>query len=435
MACHNKEDVKLSNDVRWVSQSSEYSSLCEQIYNSAKLVLQDQFEGIDRPVIVMDLDETVLNNVQYQVELFETSEKYNPTSWNAWVNKELATAVPGAKSFILDFKDKYKGLIVFISNRDASTIKATRNNLDNLGLLFEDDIFLLRKDKKDTNSILLSDIKENSSSSLEYVQLDAMNYSELEKTVKDFKISEIYHLAAILSAKGEENPMLTWDLNMNSLFNVLELAKNKLVEKIFWPSSISVFGNNTPKVETDQFSIKEPTTVYGISKLAGERWCEYYNSKYDTDIRSIRFPGIISSNTLPGGGTTDYAVEIFYSFLKKEKYSCFLNKKSMLPMIYINDAIESIYKIMSVNKENLTIKSSYNLAGFSLSPEIIEKKLNNIDSSFRVDYNPDFRQNIANSWPDSINDNYSRMDWSWEPKYDLNKTIQEMINNLEVKLK
>ena len=291
------------------------------------------------------------------------------------------------------------------------------------------------KDKKDTNSIVLSDIKENSSSSLKYVQLDAMNYNELEKTVKDFKISEIYHLAAILSARGEENPMLTWDLNMNSLFNVLELAKNKLVEKIFWPSSISVFGNNTPKVETDQFSIKEPTTVYGISKLAGERWCEYYNSKYDTDIRSIRFPGIISSNTLPGGGTTDYAVEIFYSFLKKEKYSCFLNKNSMLPMIYIDDAIESIYKIMSVNKEKLSIKSSYNLASFSLSPEIIEKKLKNIDSSFRVDYNPDFRQNIANSWPDSINDYHSRMDWSWEPKYDLNKTIQEMINNLKVKLK
>ena len=291
------------------------------------------------------------------------------------------------------------------------------------------------KDKKDTNSIVLSDIKENSSSSLKYVQLDAMNYSELEKIVKDFKISEIYHLAAILSARGEENPMLTWDLNMNSLFNVLELAKNKLVEKIFWPSSISVFGNNTPKVETDQFSIKEPTTVYGISKLAGERWCEYYNSKYDTDIRSIRFPGIISSNTLPGGGTTDYAVEIFYSFLKKEKYSCFLNKNSMLPMIYIDDAIESIYKIMSVNKEKLSIKSSYNLASFSLSPEIIEKKLKNIDSSFHVDYNPDFRQNIANSWPDSINDHYSRMDWSWKPKYDLNKTIQKMINNLKVKLK
>ena len=288
------------------------------------------------------------------------------------------------------------------------------------------------KDKKDTNSIVLSDIKENSSSSLKYVQLDALNYSELEKIVKDFKISEIYHLAAILSARGEENPMLTWDLNMNSLFNVLELAKNKLVEKIFWPSSISVFGNNTPKVETDQFSIKEPTTVYGISKLAGERWCEYYNSKYDTDIRSIRFPGIISSNTLPGGGTTDYAVEIFYSFLKKEKYSCFLNKKSMLPMIYIDDSIESIYKIMSVNKEKLSIKSSYNLASFSLSPEIIEKKLKNIDSSFHVDYNPDFRQNIANSWPNSINDHYSRMDWSWKPKYDLESAFNNYIfKNLE----
>ena len=283
------------------------------------------------------------------------------------------------------------------------------------------------KDKKDTNSIVLSDIKKNSSSSLKYVQLDALNYSELEKIVKDFKISEIYHLAAILSARGEENPMLTWDLNMNSLFNVLELAKNKLVEKIFWPSSISVFGNNTPKVETDQFSIKEPTTVYGISKLAGERWCEYYNSKYDTDIRSIRFPGIISSNTLPGGGTTDYAVEIFYSFLKKEKYSCFLNKKSMLPMIYIDDAIESIYKIMSVNKEKLSIKSSYNLASFSLSPEIIEKKLKNIDSSFHVDYNPDFRQHIANSWPDSINDHDSRMDWSWKPKYDLDALCKDML--------
>jgi len=159
-ACQDRGGIKLSNDVRWVTQSIEYPSICEQIYNSAKLVLHDQFEGVDRPVIVMDLDETVLNNAQYQVELFETSEKYNPTSWNAWVNKELATAVPGAKSFILDFKDKYKGLIVFISNRDASTIKATRNNLDNLGLLFEDDIFLLRKDKKDTKIVRRNEVLE-----------------------------------------------------------------------------------------------------------------------------------------------------------------------------------------------------------------------------------------------------------------------------------
>lgn len=159
-ACQNKEGAKLPNEVRWVTQSSEYSSVCEQIYNSASLVLQNQFEGVDRPVIVMDLDETVLNNVQYQVELFEKSETYNPTSWNAWVNKELATAVPGAKSFIIDFKEKYEGRIVFISNRDASTLKATRNNLDNLGLLFEDDVFLLRKDKRDTKIVRRNEVIE-----------------------------------------------------------------------------------------------------------------------------------------------------------------------------------------------------------------------------------------------------------------------------------
>lgn len=289
--------------------------------------------------------------------------------------------------------------------------------------------------KIDADNIILSDIKQKSKSSLTYLQLDALNYSQLEVAVKDYNISEIYHLAAILSAKGEDNPMLTWDINMNSLFNVLELARNKVIEKVFWPSSISVFGTNTPKIETDQFSIKEPATVYGISKLAGERWCEYYNSKYDTDVRSVRFPGIISSNTLPGGGTTDYAVEIFYSFLKKEKYNCFLDKKSMLPMIYIDDAIESIHKLMSADKKKLSVKSSYNLASFSLSPEIIEKELKKIDDTFIVEYNPDFRQKIADSWPASINDKFSRIDWLWKPQYDLNKTISIMIKNLKVKLK
>ncbi|MEL0008429.1 MAG: NAD-dependent epimerase/dehydratase family protein [Flammeovirgaceae bacterium] len=289
--------------------------------------------------------------------------------------------------------------------------------------------------KIDADNIILSDIKQKSKSSLTYLQLDALNYSQLEVAVKDYNISEIYHLAAILSAKGEVNPMLTWDINMNSLFNVLELARNKVIEKVFWPSSISVFGTNTPKIETDQFSIKEPATVYGISKLAGERWCEYYNSKYDTDVRSVRFPGIISSNTLPGGGTTDYAVEIFYSFLKKEKYNCFLDKKSMLPMIYIDDAIESIHKLMSADKKKLSVKSSYNLASFSLSPEIIEKELKKIDDTFIVEYNPDFRQKIADSWPASINDKFSRIDWLWKPQYDLNKTISIMIKNLKVKLK
>ena len=260
------------------------------------------------------------------------------------------------------------------------------------------------KKKSDLDNIILADIKDNSSSNLTYKKLDALNFNDLESLVIDNNIDEVYHLAAILSAKGEEDPMLTWDLNMNSLFNVLDLAKNRIIKKVFWPSSISVFGNNTPKVNTNQFSIKEPNTVYGISKLSGERWCEYYNVKYGTDIRSIRFPGIISSNTLPGGGTTDYAVDIFHSFLKDENYNCFLNENTMLPMIYIDDAIESIYKIMNVKKENLSIKSSYNLSGFSMTPKMIELELKKFKENFSVTYQQDYRQEIADSWPNSIDD-------------------------------
>ena len=287
------------------------------------------------------------------------------------------------------------------------------------------------KKKKNIDDIILSDIKDNSSSDLTYKKLNALNFKDLESLVEDYKIDDIYHLAAILSAKGEVEPMLTWDLNMNSLFNVLNLAKNKTIKKVFWPSSISVFGNNTPKINTNQFSIKEPNTVYGISKLSGERWCEYYNIKYGTDIRSVRFPGIISSNTLPGGGTTDYAVDIFYSFLKDEKYKCFLNQGTMLPMIYIDDAIESINKIMGVKKDSLNIKSSYNLAGFSMTPKMIEIELNKIKENFIVEYNPDYRQEIADSWPKSIDDIPAQNDWGWHAKYDLGKTINEMIRRLE----
>jgi len=291
--------------------------------------------------------------------------------------------------------------------------------------------FLKKRNNRD--DIILSDIRDFSSSDLTYERLNALNFKDLESLVQDYKIDEVYHLAAILSAKGEEDPMLTWDLNMNSLFNVLDLAKNKTIKKVFWPSSISVFGNNTPKINTDQFSIKEPNTVYGISKLSGERWCEYYNIKYGTDIRSVRFPGIISSNTLPGGGTTDYAVDIFYSFLKDEKFNCFLDENTMLPMIYIDDAIESIYKIMSVNKENLTIRSSYNLSGFSMTPKMIEIKLKKFKENFLVAYKPDKRQEIADSWPDSIDDTFAQNDWAWSAKYDLAKTTDEMIRKLENK--
>ena len=287
------------------------------------------------------------------------------------------------------------------------------------------------KKKSDLDNIILADIKDNSSSNLTYKKLDALNFNELESLVIDNNIDEVYHLAAILSAKGEEDPMLTWDLNMNSLFNVLDLAKNRVIKKVFWPSSISVFGNNTPKVNTNQFSIKEPNTVYGISKLSGERWCEYYNVKYGTDIRSVRFPGIISSNTLPGGGTTDYAVDIFHSFLKDENYNCFLNENTMLPMIYIDDAIESIHKIMIVKKENLSIKSSYNLSGFSMTPKMIEIELKKFKENFSVTYQPDNRQEIADSWPNSIDDISAQNDWDWISKYDIANTVKEMIRRLK----
>ena len=287
------------------------------------------------------------------------------------------------------------------------------------------------KKKSDLDNIILADIKDNSSSNLTYKKLDALNFNELESLVIDNNIDEVYHLAAILSAKGEEDPMLTWDLNMNSLFNVLDLAKDRIIKKVFWPSSISVFGNNTPKVNTNQFSIKEPNTVYGISKLSGERWCEYYNVKYGTDIRSVRFPGIISSNTLPGGGTTDYAVDIFHSFLKDENYNCFLNENTMLPMIYIDDAIDSIYKIMNVKKENLSIKSSYNLSGFSMTPKMIEIELKKFKENFSVTYQPDNRQEIADSWPNSIDDIDAQNDWDWISNYDIAKTAKEMIRRLK----
>lgn len=282
----------------------------------------------------------------------------------------------------------------------------------------------------DPSNIFLSDIKDESSSILTYNKLDALSYNELKTFVKSYRISHIYHLAAILSAKGETNPMKTWNLNMNSLLNVLELGKNKLVDKIFWPSSISVFGINSQKVNTRQNSVKDPTTVYGISKLAGERWCEYYNMVYNVDVRSVRFPGIISSNTLPGGGTTDYAVEIFHSFIKNKDFKCFLSEDTMLPMIYIDDAIESIWKLMNSDKQNLTIKSSYNISAFSITPKIIFDELKKINSDFKIIYSPDKRQNIADSWPDTVEDSQARKDWNWKEKFSLKETIKEMLRKL-----
>ena len=285
----------------------------------------------------------------------------------------------------------------------------------------------------DFDNLFLSDICDQSKTDLKYLRVDALSYDDLKKNILDNDITEVYHLAAILSAKGEKDPMRTWDLNMNSLFNILNLAKEKIIKKVFWPSSIAVFGDKSSKNNTPQFTDKEPITVYGISKLSGENWCKYYNERYDTDIRSIRFPGVISYDTPPGGGTTDYAVDIFHSFKSGKIYNCFLKEDTTLPMIYIDDVINSIIKLMKTPKDNLRIKSSYNISGFSMSPKMIAEELININKEFKVEYNSDFRQKIADSWPNSIKDKYAREDWGWKENFDFKKTVNEMITKLNMK--
>tara|TARA_B100001175_G_scaffold59988_1_gene48582 strand:- start:861 stop:1790 length:930 start_codon:yes stop_codon:yes gene_type:complete len=278
--------------------------------------------------------------------------------------------------------------------------------------------------------ICSSDIKKNNSSSGNFIVLDALDKDSLYKTIKENNIKIVYHLAAILSAKGEDNPIKTWNLNMNTLFNILELAKEKILSKVFWPSSIAVFGPSSPKNPAPQFSIMDPTTVYGISKLAGERWCEYYNKTYSTDIRSIRFPGIISYKSLPGGGTTDYAVDIFHSAMKDQKYSCFLKEDTYLPMLYIDDALMAMNKIMEEKKSNLSIASSYNLSAMSFSPKELFESIKKHKKNFQIEYNHDYRQKIADTWPQRIDDSHARNDWGWKENFNLEEMTKEIILNL-----
>ena len=295
-----------------------------------------------------------------------------------------------------------------------------------LGSELEDYLVSLYGRKK----IYSSDIKKNNSNSENFIVLDALDKDDICKTIKENNIKIVYHLAAILSAKGEDNPLKTWNLNMNTLFNILELAKEKLLSKVFWPSSIAVFGPSSPKNPAPQFSIMDPTTVYGISKLAGERWCEYYNKNYSTDIRSIRFPGIISYKSLPGGGTTDYAVDIFHSAMKDEKYSCFLKEDTYLPMLYIDDALMAMNKIMEEKKSNLSIASSYNLSAMSFSPKELFESIKKHKKSFEIEYNHDYRQKIADTWPQRIDDSHARNDWGWKENFNLDKMTKEIILNL-----
>ena len=240
-------------------------------------------------------------------------------------------------------------------------------------------------------------------------------------------------MAAMLSATGEKYPMKAWDLNMNSLFHVLNLAKAKYISKIFWPSSIAVFGPTTPKENTPQHTVMEPSTVYGITKQVGERWCEYYFEKYDVDVRSIRYPGIISWKTLPGGGTTDYAVEIYHKALKDGAYESFLSENTELPMMFMDDAIDATIKIMDAPADNISIRSSYNLAAMSFTPKEIAESIKSELKDFTVTYKPDFRQQIADSWPKSIDDSYARKDWNWNHNFDLKLMTKEMLTQLSKK--
>jgi nucleoside-diphosphate-sugar epimerase len=284
-------------------------------------------------------------------------------------------------------------------------------------------------------NVIASDIREgNSNKEIVFEQLDILDKENLRKVIEKHNIDTVYLLAALLSATAEKNPMFGWKLNMEGLFNVLELAKEGVIKKIFWASSIAVFGPTTPQENTPQTTIMEPTTVYGISKLAGERWCEYYHDKYGVDVRSIRYPGLISYKAEPGGGTTDYAVDIYYKAVEEKKYTCFLSENTYLPMMYMEDAIKATIQLMQADKENIKIRSSYNLAGISFSPKEILAEIQKHFPSFEMDYKVDFRQDIADTWPKSIDDSQSEKDWGWKNKFDLKSMTVEMIEGLKSKL-
>ena len=264
-----------------------------------------------------------------------------------------------------------------------------------------------------------------------YVSMDVMNKEMLHVQVIRQNITQIYHLAAILSATGEKNPNLAWHLNMQGLLNVLEIAHEEKLQKVYWPSSIAVFGPTSPKKNCPQQTIIEPTTVYGISKYAGEFWCNYYYNRYGVDVRSTRYPGLVSYKSEPGGGTTDYAVEIFHDALESGEYECFLKKDTYLPMMYMPDAIRSTIELMEVPANKISIRTSYNISGMSFSPEEIATEIKKHLPSFKVSYKPDYRQTIAESWPQSIDDAVARKDWGWKPEYDLARMTLDMLQNLK----
>lgn len=266
-----------------------------------------------------------------------------------------------------------------------------------------------------------------------YIDLDVLDKPLLMHVVSKYKISQIYHLAAILSANSEKSPQIAWRINMDGLMNVLEVARELKIDKVFWPSSIAVFGPDTPKQNTPQTTIMNPDTMYGVTKVAGERLCAYFYHKFGVDVRSLRYPGLIGHKSLPGGGTTDYAVEIFHSALKYGEFTCPLSEDAMLPMMYMPDAVRATIELMEADRERLTVDTSYNLAGCSFTPKEIAKSIREFIPGFKIHYKPDFRQKIAASWPDSIDDSVARKDWKWKVAYDLDRMTEEMIYHLREK--
>lgn len=295
------------------------------------------------------------------------------------------------------------------------------------------ELTLKLREIKGNDNVIASDLLDEPVDLLKggpYEKLNILNKESFQIILDQYQINQVYHLAAVLSAKGEQNPHFAWQLNMESLLTVLEAGKDKL-EKIYWPSSIAVFGPNTPKQNTPQDTIMSPNTVYGISKLAGERWCEYYHEKYGVDVRSLRYPGLIGYKALPGGGTTDYAVDIFHKAIAGEKYDCFLSEDSMLPMMYMDDAVKATINLMETNIESVKVRSSYNLAAMSFTPKEIANEIVRHFPNFEITYNPDFRQKIADSWPGSIDDSAARNNWGWEHSYGLKELVEVMIMNLK----
>jgi nucleoside-diphosphate-sugar epimerase len=288
--------------------------------------------------------------------------------------------------------------------------------------------------KYGSKNVIATDIREGNKemvTSGPFEIVDATQKESILKVVQKYNITQVYLLAAMLSATAEKHPQKAWKLNMNSLFAVLDLAKEKHIKQVYWPSSIAVFGPTTPKEKTPQKTIMEPATVYGISKVSGEYWCNYYHEKFGVDVRSIRYPGIISWKTKPGGGTTDYAVDIFFKAQEKGEYECFISENTKLPMMYMEDAVKATIQLMEANPKKLTTRTGYNIAAMSFSPKEITLEIQKHIPGFRISYKPDFRQAIAESWPSSIDDSQARLDWEWQHEFDLKKLTKEMFQNLK----